>query len=257
MSWSPEQYGIFEAQRSRPFADLVARITARSPRRVVDLGCGTGALTATLAARWPEAEVVGVDSSPEMLAAAARGADAAPNLSFVRGDIAEWMPAEGDDVVISNAALQWVPEHRPLLARWFAGLGSGAQLAVQMPANAASPSQTLLRELADSPRWAPRLDGLVVVLENVAPLPEYLELAFAAGLAVEGWETSYHHVLPGEDPVLEWVAGTRLRPFVAALGDEAPAFVEEYRQALRAAFPPGPAGTVFPFHRIFFAVAKR
>jgi len=254
MAWNPQQYELFEKQRARPFFDLVSRIDVERPRRVVDLGCGTGALTATLAERWPEAEVVGLDSSPEMLGKASVLADALANLSFQRGDIAEWSPAPGDDVIVSNAALQWLPAHDELLARWFAALEPGAQLAVQMPANSDSPSQVLLRELADEPRWAEQLSGLKIVNELVGAVDDYLALAFDAGVAVEAWETVYQHVLQGEDPVLEWVAGTRLRPFVAALGDEAPAFVEEFRQRLRAAFPPGPAGTVFPFRRLFFVV---
>ena len=251
MAWNPQQYGLFETQRSRPFFDLVSRISVEQPRRVVDLGCGTGALTATLAARWPEAEVAGLDSSPEMLDKASVHTAGHANLSFRLADIAEWSPAPGDDVIVSNAALQWVPAHDKLLARWYAMLEPGAQLAVQMPANTDSPSQLLLRELADEPRWAERLRGLKIVNETVGPVEEYLALAFSAGVVVEAWETIYQHVLQGDDPVLEWLAGTRLRPFVAALGDEAPVFVEEFRQRLRVAYPSGPAGTVFPFRRLF------
>lgn len=256
MAWNPQQYELFEKQRARPFFDLVSRIDVERPRRVVDLGCGTGALTATLAERWPEAEVVGLDSSPEMLEKASVHASDHPNLSFRLGDIAEWQPAPGDEVIVSNAALQWVPRHNDLLTRWFAALAPGAQLAVQLPANSDSPSQLLLRELADEPPWAAELRGLKIVNELVGTVDDYLALAFDAGVAVEAWETVYEHVLPGEDPVLEWVAGTRLRPFVAALGDNATGFVEEFRQRLRVAFPPGPAGTVFPFRRLFFVATR-
>lgn len=254
MAWNPQQYELFEKQRARPFFDLVSRIDVERPRRVIDLGCGTGALTAALAERWPGAEVVGLDSSPEMLKKASVHAARLDNLSFRRGDIAEWAPEPGDDVVVSNAALQWVPQHGRLLGQWFAALEPGTQFAVQMPANSDSPSQVLLRELADEPRWATQLAGQRIVNELVGPIDDYLALAFGAGVAVEAWETVYEHVLPGEDPVLEWLAGTRLRPFVAALGDQAPAFVEEFRQRLRIAFPQGPAGTVFPFRRLFFVV---
>jgi len=256
MSWNPRQYELFEAQRSRPFFDLVSRVSAEAPRRVLDLGCGTGALTATLAARWPDAEVVGIDSSAEMLERAAAFAGQHPNLSFTHGDIAEWMPTDRDDIVVSNAALQWVPGHRELLRDWFDALAPGAQLAAQLPANSDSPSQVLLRELADEPRWAARLSGVALVNEQVGSIDVYLRLAFDAGVAVEAWETVYQHVLPGEDAVLEWIAGTRLRPFVAALGEDAPEFVDELRMRLREAFPPAPAGTVFPFRRVFFAVTK-
>jgi trans-aconitate 2-methyltransferase len=252
--WNPRQYELFEAQRSRPFFDLISRLTVASPRRIVDLGCGTGALTGELAARFPQSRVIGIDSSAEMLERAGEAVAHHANLAFVQADIADWMPADGDDIVVSNAALQWVPGHRELLRAWFGALGPGAQLAVQMPANTDSPSQLLLRELADEPRWADRLAHLAIVNEQVGTIDDYLRLAFDAGVAVEAWETVYHHVLPGEDAVLEWIAGTRLRPFVAALGDEAPEFVAELRPRLREAFPATAAGTVFPFRRVFFVV---
>jgi trans-aconitate 2-methyltransferase len=256
MTWNPRQYEIFAAQRSRPFFDLTDRITVENPRRVVDLGCGTGALTATLADRWPDAEVQGIDSSADMLAPASDLTRTRPNLSFRLGDIVEWMPDAHDDVVVTNAALQWVPDHRALLERWLEALPHGAQFGMQVPANSESPSQTLIRALADDPRWAPQLPGVALAVETVLPLGDYLELAVHRGCSVDAWETTYYHLLAGEDPVLEWMTGTRLRPILAALGDQAEEFVETYRQQLRRAFPAGRAGTVFPFLRLFLIAGR-
>jgi trans-aconitate 2-methyltransferase len=252
MRWDPAQYGRYAGERGRPFVDLVARVGATSPRRVVDLGCGSGELTALLADRWPDATVTGIDSSPEMIAAASPG----PRLTFEVGDLVDFEPS-GVDVVVSNAALQWVPEHRALLPKWAAALPPGAWLAFQVPGNFDAPSHALMRELAESPRWAPQLEGVLRHGDAVATPAAYAELLLAAGLDVDVWETTYLHVLAGENPVLQWVRGTGLRPILGALpADEAAEFEATYARQLRAAYPATEAGTIFPFRRIF-AVASR
>ena len=258
--WDPGTYLRFAGERGRPFADLTARIGADAPGVVVDLGCGDGSATATLAARWPGARVAGVDSSPEMLAAA--DAHAVPGrLSFTAGDVRDWRPDGPVDVLLSNAVLHWVPGHAELLTRWAAGLAPGGWLAVQVPGNQAAPSHALLAALVREPRWAGRLaPGADVVLDPAAVLHPagYLEVLAAAGLVVDAWETTYLHVLTGDDPVLRWVSGTALRPVLAGLpDDDAAALTEEYAAALRTAYPPRPDGTtVFPFRRVF-AVGHR
>jgi trans-aconitate 2-methyltransferase len=153
MRWDPAQYARYSDERGRPFLDLVGRISCDEPRRVVDLGCGPGALTALLASRWPGASVEGIDSSPEMIERAA--GLARPGLTFRVGDVSGWEVPADADVVVSNATLQWVPAHRALLARWSAALPSGGWLAFQVPGNFDAPLHTLMRELAESPRWAP------------------------------------------------------------------------------------------------------
>lgn len=250
--WDPGLYGVFADERARPFLDLTSRLDGLRPSRVVDLGCGTGELTATLASRWPEAEVLGVDSSAEMLAATAELAAAHPNLSFQRGTIEDWEPDGSVDLVVSNAALQWVPGHRDLLRSWLTRLRPGATVAVQIPGNEDSPSQVLLRQLAAEPRWADALDGVGSVIARVGALRDYVDVFLEAGHRVEAWETTYQHILTGDDAVLQWLSGTRLRPFLAALGPRGGAFVEELRPRLRAAYPTRHGATVFGFRRLFF-----
>lgn len=248
MRWDPQQYGRYAGERGRPFLDLVARIGASSPRRVVDLGCGPGSLTALLAQRWPGARIEGLDSSPEMIAAA----PSAAGLAFRVGDLAEWAPEPDVDVIVSNAALQWVPTHRDPLDRWASTLPAGGWLAFQVPGNFAAPSHTVLRELAVMPRWAARLGGALRHADVVAEPAEYATQLLDHGLAVDAWETTYLHVLPGSDPVLEWIRGTALRPVLAALPPaEVPEFEAELAGRLRVAYPPTPHGTLLPFRRVF------
>ncbi|MEV7574162.1 trans-aconitate 2-methyltransferase [Pseudarthrobacter sp. NPDC089323] len=257
MKWDPAIYGQFGDYRNRPFFDLTGRIMADRPERVVDLGCGPGNLTATLAGRWPEAEVVGVDSSAEMLDKAGTVAARLPRLRFERIDIAGWMPSAETDVVVSNAALQWVPGHQDLMREWLAALRPGAWFGMQVPGNFGAPSHTLLRDLAASARWAPELDGVLRGGESVGEPADYLNILLDAGCTADAWETTYQQVLPGDDPVLEWVRGTALRPVLAVLSlDGGREFEAEYAAALRTAYPPGRHGTVFPFRRIF-AVGRK
>jgi trans-aconitate 2-methyltransferase len=251
--WDPELYGRFAEERSRPFHELVGRVGAADPARVVDLGCGDGALTSSLAARWPAASVLGVDSSESMLAdAAARKSD---RLSFVLGSIQDWRPEGPVDVLVSNAALQWVPRHLTLLPRLVSTLAPGGWLAIQVPGNFEAPSHALLRSLCDSERWRTRLGTGGRWLSTAEPVDYVRELA-GLGCAVDSWETTYAQVLAGPDPVLTWMRGTALRPVLARLSpEEAAEFEAEFGALLREAYPAQPYGTVLPFRRIF-AVAQ-
>jgi trans-aconitate 2-methyltransferase len=253
MRWDPAQYSRFAAERDRPFFDLTSQIDVRAPRHVVDIGCGQGHLTATLAARWPNAVVEGFDSSPEMIADAAD----VPGVTFSVADAADWQPTGGVDVIISNAALHWVPGHQQLMARWASALPSDGWLAVQVPGNFDSPSHVLMRRLAEQPRWADALRGVVHHTDAVGSPESYAAVLLDSGLDAEVWETTYLHVLPGDDPVLEWVRGTGLRPILAALTpSDAEEFAAQLASDLREAYPPGPHGTLFPFRRVF-AVGHR
>jgi trans-aconitate 2-methyltransferase len=251
--WDPELYRRFADQRSRPFHELVARIGATAPANVVDLGCGGGELTATLAGRWPSASVLGVDSSEEMLtSAASRKTD---RLSFVLERIQDWRPSGSIDVLVSNAALQWVPGHLSLLPRFVSALTPGGWLAIQVPGNFDAPSHTTLRSLCNSPRWSDRV-GTAGRWPSTPTPNEYVSALAGLGCAVDAWETTYAQVLPGVDPVLTWMRGTALRPVYARLSaEEAAEFDTELGAMLREAYPPQPYGTVLPFRRIF-AVAQ-
>lgn len=249
-TWNPSLYLTFDDHRARPFRDLLARIPADRPRRVVDMGCGPGHLTHLLALRWPDAAITAFDSSAEMVEAARqRGIDAD------RIDVVDWTPPADADVVITNAVLQWVPRHWDLLPRWMDALPRGACFAMQVPGNFLSPSHLLLRELAEEPRWSRRfsLRDALAVLEP----QEYAALLSQSGAQVDAWETTYLHRLTGDDPVLTWISATALRPVRDALDDDDyQAFTAELAPRLRAAYPSGPDGsTWFPFRRIF-AVAR-
>jgi len=256
--WDPDEYRRFGDERSRPFFDLVARVAAEAPRVVMDLGCGPGTLTAALAHRWPGAEVRGLDSSAEMIGAArALPAGGDRRLSFALGDVRDWTPDGAVDVIISNAVLHWVPDHLAVLARWAGFVPGGGWLAVQIPGNADQPGQRALRELADSDRWRPLLAGVQLPRQAAAPA-EYLDLVARVGLKVDAWETTYLHVLHGDDPVVDWYAGTGLRPVLAALPpDRAAEFLDEYRARVSEAYPAASYGTVFPFRRVFVVAVRR
>lgn len=252
--WNAAQYLRFGDERSRPFFDLVARVGAEKPAYVVDLGCGPGHLTAALARRWPEAEVVGVDRSRDMIETA--NGEGYPGVSFTYADVREWVPDRAPDVITCNAVLQWVPGHDELLVRWADQLAPGGWLAFQLPGNFDSPSHVIVRELAESPRWRGLLDG-VRLNRQAGDAAHYVGLLAGDGFTVDAWETTYLHILPGEDPVLEWTKGTTLRPVLARLDAEQGAgFTAEYAARLRAAYRRGPHGTIFPFRRVFAVVHR-
>jgi len=258
--WDPRQYLHFADERSRPFFDLAGRIAAVNPRYVVDLGCGPGQLTASLAERWPGATVLGIDSSVDMIKAAQAAGygtgDRDGRLSFAVGEVRDFKPDRPVDVIISNAVLQWVPEHLDLLPSWADYLASGGWLAFQLPGNFDQPSHAVLRELAGSDRWRDRLAG-VELNRQAGELATYLDLLTRAGLVVDAWETTYLHVLQGPDPVTEWYKGTGLRPVLTVLTPaEAEEFIRQYGERVRAAYPAAPYGTVLPFRRVFVVAHK-
>ncbi|MDQ4007000.1 MAG: methyltransferase domain-containing protein [Actinomycetota bacterium] len=251
-SWDPQTYLAFGDERSRPFADLLARVGADAPGYVVDLGCGPGNLTATLRDRWPGADVHGVDSSAEMVADARQPAD--ERLSFEVADLRDFAPARPVDVLVSNATLQWVPGHLDLLDRLAGWLAPGGWLAFQVPGNFGEPSHRLLCGLAAEPPYAEHTSG--VHLPDSHEPDTYLDGLVGLGLRAQVWETTYLHVLTGPDPVLRWVSGTGARPVLQALPPPLrERFEREYAAALREAYPPRGYGTVLPFRRIF-AVAQ-
>ncbi|MEO8082219.1 MAG: methyltransferase domain-containing protein [Ardenticatenales bacterium] len=259
--WDPAQYMRYGDERLRPAIDLLARVQPAAPRTVVDLGCGTGNITRLLAERWPDAAVIGVDHSAQMLAAAA----AEPStVRWVEADAYDWAPAAPVDVLFSNATLQWLQGHDVLLPRWLGHVAPGGWLAVQMPLNWGAPSHRLMREtLADGgpggrPLGSPELRASLAE-PWVAEPERYYDILAGAADDVDVWETTYLHILDGEDPVVEWVKGTGLRPVLNALEDgERATFMAEYARRVRAAYPRGVDGrTVFPFRRVFMVARGR
>lgn len=260
-TWDPQQYERFSDLRNRPFGDLLARVGAESPPRVVDLGCGNGPLTLTLCDRWPAAEVTGVDSSESMLQRASR-LDTDRRVRWQLDDVATWQPAEGEapDVVVTNATLQWVPDHLPLIDRWLTQLPDGGWFAMQVPGNFDAPSHRIIRQLAREHRRAGDLAGAL----RDAPVesPERYAEALAEHCGhLDVWETTYLQVLDPQglqrSPVLEWVKGTALRPLLDVLGEaEQEEFLAELVTRFDAAYPRASYGTPMPFRRIF-AVGRK
>ncbi|HEY2947152.1 MAG TPA: trans-aconitate 2-methyltransferase [Micromonosporaceae bacterium] len=251
--WDPNTYQRYADERSRPFVELLERVPAAAPRAVVDLGCGPGNLTATLAGRWPTARVTGVDSSVEMIEQARAGGWP---VEFAVGDLRDWSPAPDVDVVVSNAALHWVTGHEELLVRWVGRLPAGAYLAVQVPGNWDAPSHRALRVVAAAAPWADRL-GDAAAPRPVPDAEAYARLLIGAGCAVDAWETTYVHLLPSggprsEHPVLRWMEGTALRPVRAALDDgEWAEFRRRLGERLVDVYPVADGLVPFPFRRVF------
>lgn len=250
--WNPEAYLCFVDERTRPAVDLLAQVEVASPRRVLDLGCGPGTSTALLAARWPEARIQGVDHSPEMLA---RARASGIRADWCEADLTHFEPEGEADLLFSNAALHWLPEHEQLLPKLFGWLAPDGALAVQMPRNFEAPSHVLVRVALESE--AP--EALAALRPSPVLAPEaYFDLLAPLGARLDLWTTTYMHVLDGDDPVLHWVRSTALRPVQAALGDEAYArFEQAYAKKLRLAYPKRPDGrTLLPFQRLFL-IARR
>ena len=247
--WDPDVYLSFADQRGRPFYDLLSRVGAQQPRRVVDLGCGPGNLTVQLAQRWPDAVIEALDNSPQMVTAAReRGVDAAV------GDLRTWTPQRDTDVVVSNAALHWVPEHGDLLVRWAGQLPAGAWIAVQMPGNFESPSHIAVGVVARRKAYAKALHDIPFQRGTVVGTPgRYGDLLIESGCNVDAWETTYLHRLTGQHPVLDWIEGTALRPVRERLKQQDyQQFCQDLIPLLADAYPSRADGTTFfPFRRVF------
>jgi trans-aconitate 2-methyltransferase len=254
MAWSPEQYLKFAQPRLRPALELLVHIDQAAPRCVYDLGCGPGNVTRFLVDRWPQAQITGVDDSTEMLAQAARDV---PTVTWVNQNLDVWVPAAPPDVIYSNAALQWLPQHDRLFPRLFGQLAAGGVLAVQMPDNFQAPSHTAVADVVRSGPSRPTLEPLLRPNPVGAPA-FYHRLLAAQAKTVDIWTTEYLHVLTGADPVKEWTKGTWLRPFLEALaGAQRADFEARYAAQVALAYPPQPDGTtLFPFRRLFIVAEK-
>jgi trans-aconitate 2-methyltransferase len=251
-TWDPERYLTYADERGRPFVELVARVGAESPETVVDLGCGPGNLTTLLRARWPEAHLRGLDSSAEMIEKA-RALDS--TIAFEVGDLAAWAhDADPVDVLVSNATLQWVPDHLDLLPALVDKVRSGGWFAFQVPGNFDEPSHTIRRDLAAEPPYDAHTRGVAVPSSHDPDV--YLQALSGLGCRVDAWETTYLHVLTGPDPVFTWVSGTGARPTLQALPDDLrPGFEAEFKRRLSEAYPEHDGTVVLPFRRVF-AVAQ-
>ncbi|NRQ48243.1 methyltransferase domain-containing protein [Aeromicrobium stalagmiti] len=253
-TWDPTRYLQFADDRSRPFVDLVARVQSDA-ETIVDLGCGPGHLTEVLRARWPDAAIHGVDSSAEMIDRAT-GSNDDPATTYELADVSTWSPDAPVDLVVSNALFQWVPDQLDVIGRLADHVAPRGTFALQVPRNYDSPSHTLLRDIASEAAFAEHTSDIRA--DRGTDPVAYLDLFTDRGWDVDLWETTYFHVLDGDDPVLDWVSGTGARPYLQALPDDLrDAFVAAYRAALREAYPRRTTGTVFPFRRTFVVARRR
>jgi trans-aconitate 2-methyltransferase len=263
-TWDPAQYLRHAGHRGRAVTDLLARVPGLpgDPPRIADLGCGPGNVTALLAERWPTAHITGYDNSPAMLDRAQEYDGPTPGggrLDFAAADAGDWAPGEPYDLIFSNAALQWVEGHLDAFPAWLDGLAPGGTLAFQVPDNIDAPLHARLRELAGSARWKERLGHVLRRVDSVHAPDVYLDRLARLGCETDVWQTTYLHVLQGEDPVLDWIKGTGMRPVLTELAGDPEArdaFTAEYRDLLREAYPSAPYGTVLPFRRLFAIATK-
>ncbi|SAL03322.1 trans-aconitate 2-methyltransferase [Caballeronia ptereochthonis] len=252
--WQARQYTLFEEERTRPVRDLLNAAQAATARTAVDLGCGPGNSTETLLAYAPDASVLGVDNSGDMIAAARKRL---PRIEFELADISAWKAEGPYDLILANASLQWVPDHETLFPGLVAKLAEGGRLAVQMPDNLDEPAHRLMREAAADGPWRDKLKGAERTARYRAEW--YYSLLKPQCARVDVWRTTYHHPLEGGiDAIIEWFKGTGLRPFLARLdAQETPAFLERYRAGLKSAYTVLGDGTVLlPFPRIFIVATR-
>jgi len=252
--WNPGLYLKFESERGKPIADLLSHVRLPRPARVIDIGCGPGNSTEFLAKRWPQAEIVGLDNSGAMLEAAA---ERLPGPRWVEGDAAGDLPQLGRfDLVFSNAALQWMPEHERVVPAWFAMLNPGGVLAVQVPSNFDSPLHQALLAMAQSEKWRGALPQARP--QNYRAAGYYYDILSRLTGDFELWATEYHHVLESHEDMIEWYKGTGFRPYLEPLdarGQEA--FLSDMLEQARALYPPQADGKIlFGFKRLFFTAMK-
>lgn len=255
MQWDPTLYLKFGAERTRPAADLLARVLSNTPNLIVDIGCGPGNSTALLRARHPQARLIGVDASADMLADAAKSGVEA---QWAQGDFETWAPPEPADLIYSNAALQWADAPLETAKRLFSCLAPGGVLAFQVPYNQDQTSYTEVRDAVSMPRWREALKGVRQYDPGFTKAEEYYRAFSALGGECDIWHTTYLHALEGEDAVFRWMSATGIRPFVQALaGSDRDAFEQEVRARYARAFPRDPDGrTLFAFRRLFAVIAR-
>ncbi|HEY7391766.1 MAG TPA: methyltransferase domain-containing protein [Bryobacteraceae bacterium] len=248
--WDAKQYLKFGDQRTQPVRDLISRIQLPNPRRIIDLGCGPGNSTEELRRRWPEADITGLDSSPEMIG---RARGAFPEAIWVAADAASWKAAEPFDLVFSNAMLHWVRNHEDVCPRLLDQVADGGALAFQVPAHYDSRLHREIMEVSREPEWTDRMAGARAALTNHPP-EFYYDLLKSRAFRLDIWETTYYHVLAGPDSVLEWFRGSGLRPFLEALDGDGERREFERRLAARyeKTYSRRPDGKIlFPFRRLF------
>jgi trans-aconitate 2-methyltransferase len=255
-AWNPELYLRYAAYRARPADDLLPRIHLKVPGDIYDLGCGPGTLTKRLKDKWPDRRVTGVDSSPDMLAAAREKFPS--GIDWQLADIASWSPSAPPALIFANASLQWLPDHGRLMPRLMSLVMAGGVLAIQVPESGTQTYHRCIESMTRSPRWRERLKGVHPHEDPLSPRA-YYDLVAPLAADIDVWETDYHHVLEGDDPVTEWISSTGLGPFLSVLSEaEKPAFLADYSACAKAAYPRQADNKVlFTMRRLFLLAVRR
>ncbi len=257
--WDPQQYLKFSGPRLRPALDLLAQIAVENVRTVYDLGCGPGNLTSFFKDRWPEADIIGIDASVEMLDRAREAHDPAggPQIQWQQADLTNWRPDAPADVLYSNAALQWVDDHKNLLPGLARNLRDGGVLAVQMPRNHKAPSHALMIDTIEASPWADKIRGARGLPPVMEP-EDYYDLLRPHVSQLNIWESEFLQVLEGDNAVAEWTKGSALKPYLDALDeDQRQVFFDDYSVRMKEAYPKRADGkTLFPFRRIFIVATR-
>jgi len=261
LDWNPALYRRYEDERTRPAHDLLARVGLTAPARVVDLGCGPGNSTELLARRFPEAQVLGTDNSPPMIESARERLPQArfPRLRFEVSDIAAWQPAVAPDLIYTNAALQWVPDHASLLPRLLDALAPGGVLAIQMPDNRDEPTHRLMREVAAEAPWRDAIGDVSHLRTDLLGLDGYYDLLAPLAGSLDIWRTAYQHPMASAQAIVEWVRATGLRPFVDRLAPQLrESYLATYEARVDAAYPAHTDGQrLLAFPRLFIVATRK
>ncbi|NMG11754.1 trans-aconitate 2-methyltransferase [Brasilonema sp. UFV-L1] len=255
LTWDANLYLQFANERTQPSLDLVARIAVSHPQRIIDLGCGPGNSTQILRRHWSKADIIGLDNSPEMIAAASI---AYAEGKWVLADVATWTADAPFDIVFSNATLHWVPNHAALFPHLLEQVAPHGVLAVQMPVHFQSPVHQLMYEIADDPAWRQKMHSAKKALVNEKP-SFYYDLLQPKVSRIDIWETEYNHIMDSPDAIVQWISGTGLRPFLEALEleEQKLQFQEMLRAGVARAYPRQKDGRIlFPFRRLFIVAYR-
>ncbi|MDC0994057.1 methyltransferase domain-containing protein [bacterium] len=252
--WNPNLYMKYGNERTQPSIDLVARIASSSPQEIIDLGCGPGNSTSILKNRWPNAMVAGLDSSEGMIKQARKDY---PNQEWIVGDISDWVADKEYDLIFSNAALQWIPEHQIVFPKLVGFLKDSGVLAVQVPFHYDSPLHKSIVEVSEDERWTGRMNQARSAL-TYKPASFYYDVLSSISSSLAIWMTEYYHVMESPEAVLDWISGTGLRPFIAALETEE---ANDFKKVLLGKYIDAYARqkddkVIFPFKRQFIVATK-
>ena len=254
--WNAEQYSTFQKERTYPAIDLSNAIATEGPKMILDIGCGTGSSTITLKKRFPNAHIIGVDSSDDMLLSAQKNY---PELEFMKLDVSRQLDVFKDkfDIVFSNACLQWIPDHMALLPKLFELLSDNGTLAIQIPQQTKHPMQKIIKEVAESEKWKNKISEMRSF--NILTEEEYYDALSALTSDLRMWETVYFHSMPSYQSIVEWYKGSGLRFYLDQLnGDDAAEFENDLLAEIKKAYPVQADGNIiFRFPRLFLLANKR